>query len=202
MDVLVVALLRVPAPDRRADGLDDDDLATLLSAHALGTPRDDSGDSGVTYCTGPQTDQSTEEDRVQERLAIAGSGAIACGLAATAAAPRLRAALRPLGGRGRPRAGRPSTPSAGASAARSTPRNVRVVTDLGALAGATLPRRGGRRGRSRPRSVVLAGLARAPPATRSWPRRRRRSRSPTLAAAAGDPGALRRRCTSSTPCRG
>jgi hypothetical protein len=39
MRVLVVALLLVPAPDRRADGLDDDDLATLL-CHVL-SPRSD-----------------------------------------------------------------------------------------------------------------------------------------------------------------
>jgi hypothetical protein len=31
----------VAAPDRRADGFDDDDLATLLSAHALNDPSDD-----------------------------------------------------------------------------------------------------------------------------------------------------------------
>jgi hypothetical protein len=30
MDVLVLALLLVPAPDRRPDGFDDDDLATGL----------------------------------------------------------------------------------------------------------------------------------------------------------------------------
>src|SRR5262249_33377084 len=36
MDVLVVALLRVPAPDRRAHGLDDDDLSALLT-HGSGS---------------------------------------------------------------------------------------------------------------------------------------------------------------------
>ena len=36
--VLVVALLEVPAADRRADGLDDDDFTTLLTTHRSRTP--------------------------------------------------------------------------------------------------------------------------------------------------------------------
>jgi 3-hydroxybutyryl-CoA dehydrogenase len=82
------------------------------------------------------TDQSTEEDGLEERLAIAGSGAIACGLAATAAchgdvvlwvrsadsAQRARAAVDEITGR-----------LGGADSARP----VKIVTDPGALAGAT-----------------------------------------------------------------
>ena len=42
VDVLVVALLRVPAPDRRAGGLDDDDLAAvaLIRDPLVRLPRD------------------------------------------------------------------------------------------------------------------------------------------------------------------
>ena len=36
--VLVVALLEVPAADRRADGLDDDHFTTLLTTHCSETP--------------------------------------------------------------------------------------------------------------------------------------------------------------------
>jgi 3-hydroxybutyryl-CoA dehydrogenase len=93
------------------------------------------GDSGVTYSTGP-TDRSTEEDGVEERLAIAGSGAIACGLAATAArhgevvllarseasAERAQASVATICGR-----------LSGAVNAR----HVRVETDLEAVAGAS-----------------------------------------------------------------
>jgi 3-hydroxybutyryl-CoA dehydrogenase len=93
------------------------------------------GDSGVTYSTGP-TDRSTEEDGVDERLAIAGSGAIACGLAATAArhgevvlwarseasADRARASVDAICGR-----------LSGAVNAR----HVRVATDLSALGDAS-----------------------------------------------------------------
>ena len=39
VDVPVVALLRVAAPDRRPDGLDDDDFATLHWPLRLGVPR-------------------------------------------------------------------------------------------------------------------------------------------------------------------
>ena len=46
MDVLVVALLRVPAPDRRAHRLDDDDLAALL-AHGRSDLRLDLGNRPV-----------------------------------------------------------------------------------------------------------------------------------------------------------
>jgi hypothetical protein len=38
MDVLVVALLEMAAPNRGTNGLDDDDLTTLLPAHAPGAP--------------------------------------------------------------------------------------------------------------------------------------------------------------------
>jgi 3-hydroxybutyryl-CoA dehydrogenase len=82
------------------------------------------------------TDQSTEEDGVEERLAIAGGGAIACGLAATAArhgdvvvwvrsdssAQRARGAVDAICGR-----------LTGAVNAR----NVRIATDLAEVSDAT-----------------------------------------------------------------
>ena len=60
--VLVVALLLVPAPDRRAHGLDDDDLAALLPLHR-GDPSVTKLTAAVRYFT----------PRMSERLGIAGS---------------------------------------------------------------------------------------------------------------------------------
>jgi 3-hydroxyacyl-CoA dehydrogenase len=60
----------MPAPDGRADGLDDDDLSTLL-AHVFLSLRD----ACVTKCIFP---------RLAERLGIVGGGAIARGIARVA----------------------------------------------------------------------------------------------------------------------
>src|SRR3954453_17201494 len=73
---LLVALLLVAAADRRADGLDDDDLAALLLSHGWDDP---------LVLAKLTAESGTLRRRMSERLGIAGSGAIACGLATAAA---------------------------------------------------------------------------------------------------------------------
>ena len=80
--VLVVALLLVATADRGPDRLDDHDLAALLGAHGLESLR-----LIGLYVLGYLTDWPISQDGgdVRESLGIAGSGTIACGLAASAA---------------------------------------------------------------------------------------------------------------------
>ena len=108
MRVLVIALLRVTAPDRRANSLDDHDLTALLCAHA----------DRLRYA--PDWRVNSGEDDVGEKLGIAGSGAIATGLAACA------------------------TRTPGASAVGAV-RRVRLARDEGDRQGVRAPRRGLRR---------------------------------------------------------
>ena len=130
--VLVVALLGVAAPDRRPDGLDDDDLAALLCAHAgirLDWLRRLTG-------RGRPTSQSSEGAGVDEQLGIAGSGAIATG---SRPARRDAGEHDPVGALGRVGGARAK------AIAKACERlgegydaaNVTVITDLDALADAT-----------------------------------------------------------------
>ena len=125
--VLVVALLDVPAPDRRAHGFDDHDLATLLPGIArFSTCSVPAPAPTASYpdrlASQPKPAVGMVAGRVEERLAIAGSGAIACGLAAVAARHRRRRAARPLRGVGRPRDERRSQDAAASSARTSRRR--------------------------------------------------------------------------------
>jgi 3-hydroxybutyryl-CoA dehydrogenase len=82
------------------------------------------------------TDQSTEEDRVEERLAIVGSGAIACGLAATAARHRdVVVWVRSPGSAERARATVDAV--SGRLTGAVNARHVHIATDLGELSEAT-----------------------------------------------------------------
>ena len=78
--VLVVALLAMAAPDRRADRLDDDDLTTGI--HGSGNLR--MLKVGL-ISVGVDSSVNREIDTVSERIGIAGGGAIASGLACVAA---------------------------------------------------------------------------------------------------------------------
>src|SRR5581483_3488671 len=118
--VLVVALLLVSAPDRGADRLDDDYLAAVAVAHRCSFVVN--GD--VLY------------PRVEERLGIAGSGAIACGLAVTAA--QLGDVLRwARSGESAERARETIAKSCAKLGDEADPGRVTVVTDLDALNDAT-----------------------------------------------------------------
>src|SRR6185503_2902830 len=78
--VLVVALLAMAAPDRRADGFDDDDFTTGI--HCSGNLR--MLKVGL-ISVGVDSSVNREIDTVSERIGIAGGGAIASGLACVAA---------------------------------------------------------------------------------------------------------------------
>ena len=170
--VLVVALLRVSAPDRRADGFDDDDLAALLSAHGLVTSLVGGRLRAVTYSTAPHGASG---------WASPAAGAIACGLAAAAArhgevravgaldasAERARRAVEQVCGRLERRG-------------RRRPRAA-SRTDLERAGDAHLRGRGDRRGPRR-QGRLLAQLARGRRRRRDPRRRRpRRCRSQQLA---------------------
>src|SRR3954466_13463841 len=115
MDVLVVALLLVPAPDRRARCLDDYDLTAFFQGLLLARIR-----SPTEFHTLPG---SLTRESMNERLGIAGCGAIGSGLA-RAAAPHGDVVVWAR------------SDASAERAAEAT--SVRVVTDLGHLASCTL----------------------------------------------------------------
>ena len=95
--VLVVALLRVPAPDRRAGGLHDDDLTAGVCAHSRPLRIDCDVRLLLYRAVDWLVSQSRREaptdsfprpmeERRQSGSGVVGGGAIACGLAAVAAA--------------------------------------------------------------------------------------------------------------------
>ena len=180
MDVLVVALLRVTAPDRRADGLDDHDLATLLTAIArpprvrfltrrpTHRTRRSTGQSAKPPTRGSRPRAGTARHRGKRRHRLRPGR--------RRRAPRRRDAPRPLRRVGRPR-GERDRQACGRLGDAVDAGAVRVTTDLGRARRRHLPRRGRRRG-ARPQGRASCGRSPASPArTRSSPRRPRRSRS-------------------------
>src|SRR3954454_1209517 len=66
--VLVVALLPVPTPDRRANRLDDDDLAALLLSHSRDDPLAGEVDAAVMYLTPPHERETWHSGIGRDRL--------------------------------------------------------------------------------------------------------------------------------------
>ena len=138
--------------------------------------------------------------RLQERLGIAGSGTIACGLAATPpGAARCVLWARSEGSADRARAA-VAKACAKLADGDSTRRACEVVTDLEALAQATFwSRRWSRTTAARPRCWPGWRAAAAPDACSRRPPRR--CRSPSWRTPAGDRSGSSG-CTCSTRCRG
>jgi 3-hydroxybutyryl-CoA dehydrogenase len=108
----------VPAPDGRADGLDDDDFATLLAHDVQRIP------------------EPIELRPMDERLGIVGSGAIACGLAA-AAARHGDVLLWARSGDSAERARAAVEHACGRLSGEVNAAHIKIHTELGALEGAT-----------------------------------------------------------------
>src|SRR3954466_2946395 len=115
MDVLVVALLLMAAPDRCARSLDDYDLTTFFQGLLLAKIRSPTEIHRLRH--------SLTRESMNERLGIAGCGAIGSGLA-RAAAPHGDVLV---------------WARSGESAARAADATgVRVTTDIGELADCTM----------------------------------------------------------------
>ena len=186
--VLVVALLRMAAPDRRADRLDDDYLAPVPVLHADPASSASRLLAKRTRLTG-RVNQTLRAESGSCSSESSGSGAIACGLARVAAdhhdvvalgaqrgarpsAPRPTSSDAPRGHRPR-RARRAAT-----SSSRRSPRTREVKSELLGRLGELLPARGRcsppppRRCRSRSSPRRAGGPTASPPCTCSTRSRR------------------------------